>query len=99
MTSANAKDSQGCSLLHWAAINNRFAIANLLIDHGADVGYSGGLLNENALQWAARRKFYSMVDLLIRKGENILSHRSDRGHDCLKIAHELGNQQLLREFF
>lgn len=31
VASPNMHDAQGCSLLQWAAINNRFAIANLLI--------------------------------------------------------------------
>ena len=88
----NVRDSQGCTLLHWAAINNRYSIANLLIDHGADIGASGGMLDENPLQWALRRKYYSMVDLLIRKGtwHNVLQHRSKQGDNALMLARKLG---------
>jgi serine/threonine protein kinase len=35
--SANAKDSNGSSLLHYAVTNNRLEIAKVLIDRGADV--------------------------------------------------------------
>ena len=44
VVSANHIDSDGCSLVQWAAVNNRFSIMNLLIDNDADLLYSGGLL-------------------------------------------------------
>lgn len=87
-----SRDKDGCSLLQWAAINNRCAIANLLIDNGADISYAGGLLMENALQWAVRRKYYKMVELLARKGQNVLGHRSNEGSDAIGIAHSQGEQ-------
>jgi hypothetical protein len=34
----------------------RRAIAALLLVHGADVNYSGGKLNEIAIQWAVRNE-------------------------------------------
>ena len=95
IASANARDSQGCSLLHWAAINNRYSIANLLIDHGADINVSGGVLEENPLQWAIRRKYYSMVDLLVRKGNNVLAHKSKSGDDALALAQKLGDYNMI----
>ena len=43
---AAVNDEGGCSLLHWAAINNRRAITHLLVQHGAQVNYCGGKLQE-----------------------------------------------------
>ena len=48
-------DRDGCSLLHWAAINNRSVAVSLLIANGVNVNYLGGLLGENALMWVSRR--------------------------------------------
>lgn len=58
LVSANAKDRDGCTLLHWAAINNRTSITKLLIEYGAN-SYGGGVLFESPLQWALRKKYYS----------------------------------------
>lgn len=51
----NSFDRGRCTLLHWAAINNRIRIANLLIDYGAE-SFPGGYLNETPLQWAIRKR-------------------------------------------
>lgn len=86
LITANSKDSQGCYLLHWAAINNRSSIVNLLIDNGADINVTGGLLGETPLQWAIRRKYYSMAYLLIRKGHNVFSVKASNGSNALATA-------------
>ena len=49
--SPQACDADGCSLLHWAAINNRVEIANLLINNGCRVSCPGGVLAESPLHW------------------------------------------------
>ena len=63
--SPNTIDADGCSLLHWAAINNRLNIARLLLAWGSNPLQSGGVLNELPLQWAIRKKYMAMVKLLI----------------------------------
>ena len=60
--------STGCSLLHWAAINNRGIIAALLIQNGAIIDKTGGALGETPLQWAINKKYYTMIQLLILRG-------------------------------
>lgn len=35
----NARDKEGCSLMHWAAINNRYEIATFLIDNNVEGSY------------------------------------------------------------
>ena len=87
--SAQASDSDGCTLLHWAAINNRMAIATLLINHGAPVSCPGGVLAESPLHWAVRRNYARMVNLLILNGAD-LSYKSDAGQDPLALACRLG---------
>ena len=41
---ANTKDAEDCTLLQWAAINNRSVIINELMSRGADVNATGGFL-------------------------------------------------------
>lgn len=50
----HVNDKDGCSLLHWAAINNRTSIASYLIKYGANVNIQGGDLQETPLHWAVR---------------------------------------------
>ena len=57
LVSVNSKDTDGCTLLHWAAINNRVQITNLLVTNGA-LHVPGGILNETPLHWALRKQFY-----------------------------------------
>ena len=40
----NTVDSEGCSLLHWAAINNRIEIARYLIQNKAHVRFKFSIL-------------------------------------------------------
>jgi palmitoyltransferase len=86
----NAKDGDHCTLLHWAAINNRIKIATMLIEYGAD-HIPGGLLNETPLQWALRKKYYKMMSLLIEKLHVDLRHRSTQGFDALHLACRAGD--------
>jgi ankyrin repeat protein len=89
-------------LLHWAAVNNRVQIAELLLNNGlvsTGKGGSGddginlpaGELNETALQWAVRNDAFTyMVKLLLDHGADI-SHKNANGHDALSIACIFGN--------
>ena len=52
----NTIDKDRCSLLHWAAINNRIEIANFLIEQGLSHALPGGILEETPLQWAIRKR-------------------------------------------
>lgn len=85
IVSPNTTDESGCSLLHWAAINNRFAIAFHLIEHGANINIQGGLLMETPLHWAMRKKFLRIMNLLIRNGTD-LTIRSNNGFDAVHLA-------------
>lgn len=86
------RDSAGCSLLHWAAANNRMAIANVLLDHHVEVDVGGGLRGESPLMWAVRGKhFYHMLGLLLSRGQANLAFKSAEGIDALHLAVRLGH--------
>lgn len=52
--SANDRDPQGITALHWAAINNHLLACKLLLERGAEVDAVGGDLMATPLHWAAR---------------------------------------------
>lgn len=89
LVSPNQLDADGCSLLHWAAINNRVQIAKVLIEAGLGRVGGGGILGETPLQWALRKRYYKMMELLVRL-QNDLSHKSKQGNDALHLACRLG---------
>jgi len=53
------------TLLHWAAINNRVDIAKYLVNKGAKIDASGGVLNSTPLHWAVRDGKLDMVIFLL----------------------------------
>jgi len=88
--SPNATDADGCSLLHWAAINNRVRIAKELIRQGAMVNLRGGTLGETPLMWASRFFYPRMVTLLLENGAEV-GLKSKLGYDALHLACQSGN--------
>eukprot|EP01035_Chromulina_nebulosa_P033256 gene33256-44520_t len=117
----NARDKEGCSLMHWAAINNRYEIATFLIDNNLEANGTassilstpirgatsitqqgssssdrglcggGGVLLESPLQWAIRKRYYAMAELLVTKARADLAHQSAQGTDALHLACKLGD--------
>lgn len=86
----NTVDQSGCSLLHWAAINNRVVIARLLIENGLNKASAGGVLGETPLQWALRKKYYLMMEVIFKHTQCDLSLKSAQGNDALHLACKLG---------
>eukprot|EP00598_Pedospumella_elongata_P010543 CAMPEP_0185006554 /NCGR_PEP_ID=MMETSP1098-20130426/84910_1 /TAXON_ID=89044 /ORGANISM="Spumella elongata, Strain CCAP 955/1" /LENGTH=918 /DNA_ID=CAMNT_0027534737 /DNA_START=41 /DNA_END=2800 /DNA_ORIENTATION=+ len=89
--SANALDNTGCSLLHWAAINNRIVIARLLIENGLNKASPGGVLGETPLHWAMRKRYYTMMELIFKHTSCDLTLKSSQGNDPLFLACKLGD--------
>ena len=89
--SPSSTDSDGCSLLHWAAINNQLQAVSYLIDSGADVNLKGGILGETPLLWGIRAGSILVVDLLTKKGAD-LKLKSSECLDALQLATRLGNK-------
>ena len=84
-------DKEGCSLLHWAAINNRLSYIHMLLDKGADINISGGNLAESPLHWAVRDpNHHSIVLDLLQRGADY-SFQSNLGMDALQVAVRSGN--------
>lgn len=81
----NQRDSQSCSLLHWAAINGRIDIVKYLLEKGAEVNRTGGILKETPLMWASRQGHLDVVILLHEAGAD-LNVRSAEGLDALQLA-------------
>ena len=48
-----------------------FAMASLLVDHGANVHRTGGHFGDTALHWAAELGNLAVVDLLVRHGASL----------------------------
>ena len=65
---ANTRDGEECTLLQWAAINNRKNIVAELLSRGADVNATGGFLKETALQWAVRQGALEAIVALVEQG-------------------------------
>jgi len=51
----------------------------------------GGILNESPLQWAIRKRYYGMAELLVTKAKCDMAHKSAQGSDALHLACKLGS--------
>ncbi|SPO04559.1 probable Palmitoyltransferase AKR1 [Cephalotrichum gorgonifer] len=91
---ATFTDDEGITPLHWAAINNQYAMCKFLIEHGAEVNRKGGDSVATPLQWAAQRCHYYIVNLLLSHGADPLITDS-QGYNTLHIATFNGNVYLL----
>lgn len=80
--------------LHWAAINNRLAIAKYLISAGADVNAQAENLHSTPLHWAARYGYVYIVDCLIMFGADV-SMEDDQGFNLLHLAVNSSNIMLV----
>ncbi|KAL8728018.1 MAG: hypothetical protein Q9166_005689 [cf. Caloplaca sp. 2 TL-2023] len=67
---ADYKDAENITPLHWAAINNHYALCQFLIEQGADVNAIGGISEATPAHWAIQRCHYYTVSLLLRRGAN-----------------------------
>lgn len=65
---ANDRDEEGITPLHWAAINAHVPSCKLLLDMGAEIDALGGDLVASPLQWAARNGHLYVMHLLLSHG-------------------------------
>ncbi|KAI9373150.1 hypothetical protein BJX61DRAFT_400622 [Aspergillus egyptiacus] len=91
---AKHKDEEGITPLHWAAINNQYAMCKFLIDAGADVNAKGGESVATPAMWAAQRCHYYIVHLLLQNGADPLL-TDGQGYNILHLATIDGNAFLL----
>ncbi|KAK4046849.1 palmitoyltransferase akr1 [Microbotryomycetes sp. JL221] len=66
VVTANDRDSQAITALHWSAINDHVLASKLLLERGADVDAIGGDLQATPLHWAARNGHVNSVHLLLK---------------------------------
>ncbi|EAW06283.1 ankyrin repeat domain-containing DHHC palmitoyltransferase family protein [Aspergillus clavatus NRRL 1] len=91
---ATYADEEGITPLHWAAINNQYAMCKFLLDHGADVNAKGGDSVATPAMWAAQRCNYYIVHLLLQHGADPLL-TDVQGYNILHLATIDGNAFLL----
>ncbi|KAG6103730.1 palmitoyltransferase akr1 [Claviceps sp. LM219 group G6] len=91
---ATYSDDEGITPLHWAAINNQYAMCKFLIEHGAEINRKGGDSVATALQWAAQRCHYYTVNLLLQHGADPLISDA-QGYNTLHISTFNGNVLLI----
>ncbi|ERS98670.1 palmitoyltransferase AKR1 [Sporothrix schenckii 1099-18] len=91
---ATYTDAEGITPLHWAAINNQYAMCMYLLDNGAPINQKGGESVATPLQWAAQRCHYYTVHLLLQRGADPLITDS-QGYNTLHISTFNGNVLLL----
>lgn len=87
-------DHEGITPLHWAAINNRYALCHFLITAGANVNKIGGESAATPAMWAAQRCHYYVVNLLLENGAD-LQLTDVQGYNILHLATFDGNVFLL----
>ncbi|KHN99763.1 Palmitoyltransferase AKR1 [Metarhizium album ARSEF 1941] len=91
---ATYTDDEGITPLHWAAINNQYAMCKFLIEHGAEINRKGGESVATPLQWAAQRCHYYTVNLLLQHGADPLVTDA-QGYNTLHISTFNGNTLLI----
>ncbi|KAK2616550.1 palmitoyltransferase akr1 [Conoideocrella luteorostrata] len=91
---ATYSDEEGITPLHWAAINNQYAMCKFLIEHGAEINHKGGDSVATPLQWAAQRCHYYAVNLLLQHGADPLITDA-QGYNTLHISTFNGNVLLI----
>ncbi|OJD13323.1 hypothetical protein AJ78_06214 [Emergomyces pasteurianus Ep9510] len=91
---ARYTDEEGITPLHWAAINNQYALCKFLLNSGADVNAKGGESVATAAMWAAQRCHYYIVNLLLQHGADPLL-TDIQGYNILHLATIDGNAFLI----
>jgi palmitoyltransferase len=67
--SSNVTDSEGVTLVHWAALNNKLATIKYLVSIGANPDTPAGDMNATPLLWAVRYGLVYVADWLIREAK------------------------------
>lgn len=82
---AGRANEHGATPLHWAAMNGRLPVCQLLLSRGADPNVLGGDLRASPLMWAAKGGQVAAVQLLLEAGGDA-TLRDGQGFDLLLLA-------------
>ena len=91
---AKYRDGEGITPLHWAAINNQYAVCKWLLEQGVDINAQGGDSGASPVMWAAQRCHFYIVNLLITRGAD-LTLLDGQGYNILHLATIDGNALML----
>ena len=91
---ATYEDGDGVTPLHWAAINNQYAMCKFLIEQGANVNKKGGESVGTPLHWATQMSHYYTVNLLLQHGADPLI-TDGGGYNTLHLSTFNGNVFLI----
>ncbi|KAI4253144.1 MAG: hypothetical protein LQ352_003880, partial [Teloschistes flavicans] len=91
---ADYRDAENITPLHWAAINNHYALCEYLLKQGADVNATGGESEATPAQWAVQKCHYYTVNLLLRYGADP-NIADGQGYKMIHLATFDGNAFML----
>ncbi|CAK9209241.1 unnamed protein product [Sphagnum troendelagicum] len=86
-------DAGGYFALHWSALNNRFSVAEYLLQHGADVN-AADVTAQTALHWTGVRGSIQVAELLLQQGAR-LECPDTHGYRVTHVAAQYGHTALL----
>ncbi|KAG8485821.1 hypothetical protein CXB51_019222 [Gossypium anomalum] len=91
--SLSEPDGLGYYALQWAALNNRTAAAQYIIEHGGDI-HAADHNGQTALHWSAVRGAIQVADILLQEGAR--AHAADiYGYQVTHVATQYGQTAFL----
>ncbi|PWA56803.1 zinc finger, DHHC-type, palmitoyltransferase, Ankyrin repeat-containing domain protein [Artemisia annua] len=91
--SVHKPDDLGYRALQWAALNNRVAAAQYILERGADVN-AVDLTGQTALHWSAVRGAIQVADLLLEEGARV-NAADIYGYQTTHVAAQYGQTAFL----
>jgi pectate lyase len=91
----NARDTSGCTPLHYAFKNKHYELAEFLIEHDVDVNLSVNERGDTALHSAVRSSNLRIIELIMTKGADV-AVRNDDGQTALDIAMDRGRTKIVK---
>ncbi|KAF6140343.1 hypothetical protein GIB67_011362 [Kingdonia uniflora] len=91
--SVSEPDGLGYYALHWAALNNRTAVAQYIIEHRGDVN-AVDQMGQTALHWCAVRGAVQVAELLLQEGARV-DIADAYGYQTTHVASQYGQTSFL----
>ncbi|EPS74107.1 hypothetical protein M569_00641, partial [Genlisea aurea] len=91
--SVSEPDALGYYALQWAALNNRTAAAQYIIEHGGDIS-ARDHTSQTALHWSAVRGATQVAEVFLREGA-VVSAADVNGYQATHVAAQYGQTSFL----